>query len=98
MAEKPTLASRLTALGEAAELSRGRASAEIVDASLAVTARAGQRLAIAGDHTVVALAGATGSGKSSTFNALSGTELATTGVRRPTTSEAMAVAWGTEQP
>ncbi|WP_232547526.1 GTPase [Propioniciclava soli] len=98
MAERPTLAGRLTALGEAAELSRGRASADVVDAALAVTQRAGERLAIAGDHTVVALAGATGSGKSSTFNALSGTQLAMTGVRRPTTSEAMAVSWGTEQP
>ena len=35
---------------------------------------------------MVALAGSTGSGKSSTFNALAGRELAVTGVRRPTTS------------
>ena len=98
MAGKRTLASRLAALAEAAELSAGRAPAEVTDAALAVTRRAGERMAIAGDHTVVALAGATGSGKSSTFNALSGTQFATTGVRRPTTSEAMAVAWGTELP
>ena len=38
--------------------------------------RAGARLRLAGDHTVVALAGATGSGKSSTFNALTGLDLA----------------------
>jgi GTP-binding protein EngB required for normal cell division len=43
---------------------------------------------------VVALAGATGSGKSSMFNALSGTDLATVGVRRPTTAHAMAATWG----
>jgi GTP-binding protein EngB required for normal cell division len=43
---------------------------------------------------VVALAGATGSGKSSTFNALTGLDLATVGVRRPTTSFATACVWG----
>ena len=45
---------------------------------------------------MVALAGATGSGKSSMFNALSGTELATVGVRRPTTAHAMAAAGATD--
>lgn len=40
----------------------------------------------------------TGSGKSTSFNAISGTEFASTGLRRPTTSTAMAVAWGTELP
>ncbi len=45
-----------------------------------------RRLALSGAATVVALAGATGSGKSSLFNALSGTDLATVGVRRPTTA------------
>ena len=38
----------------------------------AVILRAGDRLALSRDHTVVALAGATGSGKSSLFNALAG--------------------------
>ena len=47
-----------------------------------------------GAATVVALAGATGSGKSSTFNALTGTDLATVGVRRPTTSTALACSFG----
>jgi GTP-binding protein EngB required for normal cell division len=40
------------------------------------------------------MAGATGSGKSSLFNALTGTDLATVGVRRPTTAHAMAATWG----
>ena len=56
--------------------------------------RAGSRLSA--DHTVVAIAGATGSGKSSTFNALTGLELAAVGVRRPTTSWATACVWGSE--
>ena len=54
------------------------------------------RLGLTADHTVVALAGATGSGKSSTFNALAGVELSSVGVRRPTTSWATACVWGKE--
>ena len=45
---------------------------------------------------MVAIAGATGSGKSSTFNALTGLELSAVGVRRPTTSWATACVWGSE--
>ncbi|MGW7004149.1 GTPase [Streptomyces sp. NPDC054933] len=44
-------------------------------------------------HTVVALAGATGSGKSSLFNALTGLDLAEVGVRRPTTASPLAYVW-----
>ena len=39
-----------------------------------VVEQADRRLALSGSATVVALAGATGSGKSSMFNALSGTD------------------------
>ena len=60
----------------------------------AVVDRASSRLRLSADHTVVALAGATGSGKSSTFNALTGLELSAVGVRRPTTSWATACVWG----
>ena len=47
----------------------------IVEQAANVVARAGGRLALSGSHTVVALAGTTGSGKSSLFNALAGTPL-----------------------
>ena len=93
-----SLTQRLKSLDEAAELSRDRSDAQVVDRAAAVIKRAGERVAFSGDHTVVALAGATGSGKSSLFNAISGTEFAQPGIRRPTTSKAMAVAWGTELP
>ncbi|BCJ59305.1 GTPase [Micromonospora endophytica] len=56
--------------------------------------RAGTRLALSRDHTVVALAGATGSGKSSLFNAMARMELSPVGVRRPTTGVAHACVWG----
>lgn len=59
-----------------------------------VVERAGTRLALSREHTVVALAGATGSGKSSLFNALARVDLSPVGVRRPTTSAAYACVWG----
>jgi GTP-binding protein EngB required for normal cell division len=56
--------------------------------------RAGSRLKLSQDHTVVALAGSTGSGKSSLFNALARLRLSPVGVRRPTTGVAHACVWG----
>jgi hypothetical protein len=56
-----------------------------VQPARAVVDRAGSRLTLSGAHTVVALAGTTGSGKSSLFNALAGAPLSPAGLRRPTT-------------
>ncbi|MFF0152342.1 GTPase [Micromonospora sp. NPDC005203] len=67
--------------------------AELVPAHTLVE-RAGTRLTLSRDHTVVALAGATGSGKSSLFNALAQLELSPVGVRRPTTGVTHACVWG----
>jgi len=88
-----SLDDRLTALARAADLADGRLDAEAVNAARAVISRAGVRASLSVDHTAVALAGATGSGKSSLFNLLSGTSLATVGVTRPTTSTAQAALW-----
>ncbi|PWJ47387.1 50S ribosome-binding GTPase [Quadrisphaera granulorum] len=60
----------------------------------AVAERARHRLASDTGASVVALAGATGSGKSSLFNAIAGLDVATVGVRRPTTSHPTACVWG----
>ena len=90
------VAIRVDGLQKAVEASRGRLDDSLVDEAAEVVERAGARLRLSGDHTVVALAGATGSGKSSTFNALAGLDLAAIGVRRPTTSWAMACAWGAD--
>ena len=86
---------RLTALREAAELARGRASDDAVGAADAVIARAGARLGLGVEATVVALAGPTGAGKSTLFNALAGDDIVAAGRRRPTTSTATAALWGT---
>ncbi|GAB3624021.1 50S ribosome-binding GTPase [Mariniluteicoccus endophyticus] len=90
------LGARLRALRTAAENANGRVDPEVVAPALQVVERAGRRLEVSGDATVVAIGGATGSGKSSTFNAVSGTELADPGIRRPTTSKAMAVTFGAD--
>jgi GTP-binding protein EngB required for normal cell division len=90
------LVDHLRALAEAVELCEGRVDPVALDEARRVVDQADRRLAISGSATVVALAGATGSGKSSIFNALSGTTLATVGVRRPTTAHAMASSWGDE--
>jgi energy-coupling factor transporter ATP-binding protein EcfA2 len=87
------LADRLAALREAVEIADGRLEVSEVGRARALLAKAGARAAL-GDATVVALAGATGSGKSTLFNALSGGEISSPGVRRPTTGVAHATTWG----
>jgi GTP-binding protein EngB required for normal cell division len=91
------LATRLEALDDVVELGRGRLDRELVDEAARVAGKAGARLRLGAAHTVVALAGATGSGKSSLVNALAGAEVSQVGVRRPTTSAATAVVWGAER-
>jgi len=86
---------RVTGLETAVTHARGRLDDALVDDGQEVVDRASSRLRLAAEHTVIAIAGATGSGKSSTFNALTGLELSAVGVRRPTTSWATACVWGT---
>jgi GTPase Era involved in 16S rRNA processing len=88
------LGARLDGLEAAVAAARGRLDDTLLDEVEAVTRRGAGRLRLSAQHTVVAIAGATGSGKSSTFNALTGLELSSTGVRRPTTSWATACVWG----
>jgi GTPase Era involved in 16S rRNA processing len=88
------LAARIQGLEGALTAAKGHLSEELLDEAAEVVQRARSRLRLSAEHTIVALAGATGSGKSSLFNRLSDLELAAVGVRRPTTSWAMACAWG----
>ena len=90
------IGARIEGLDAAIVASRGRLPDALLDESQTVLERASSRLWLSADHTVVALAGATGSGKSSTFNALTGLELSAVGVRRPTTSWATACVWGAD--
>jgi GTPase Era involved in 16S rRNA processing len=87
---------RIDGLATAINAGEGRLPVEAVAEAQAVVDRASSRLKLSADHTVVGVAGATGSGKSSTFNALTGLELSAVGVRRPTTSWATACVWGSQ--
>ena len=69
-------------------------SKSLLDDAEAVLKRAGERLRLSGNHTVVALAGGTGSGKSTLFNALSGATFSQPGVTRPMTRHVHACVWG----
>ncbi|MEV4248693.1 GTP-binding protein [Streptosporangium canum] len=88
------LGSRLAALARVVELGPGRVDPKLLAESGQLLLRAGDRLKLSSDHTVVALAGGTGSGKSTLFNSVSGLELSPTGVRRPTTARTHACVWG----
>ena len=85
---------RLAALREAADLAADRLDDADVEAARAVVERAGARLGLGLESTVVALAGPTGVGKSLLFNVLTGAELAAVGRRRPTTAAGQAAIWG----
>ena len=87
---------RVKGLGDAVGAARGRVPDALLDDLSAAAEKATGRLRLSSRHTVVAIAGATGSGKSSTYNALTGLELSSVGIRRPTTSWATAGVWGSE--
>src|SRR5580698_1468704 len=105
-----SLSPRLDALAELIRIGRAREaqgiaaadglddaggfSKSLLDDAEAVLKRAGERLRLSGNHTVVALAGGTGSGKSTLFNALSGATFSPPGVTRPTTRHVHACVWG----
>ncbi len=94
------LESRFQALGRFTRMVEAYVSPELepnLPAAQALVDRATARLRLSagpdGDHTVVALAGATGVGKSSLFNALARMDLSPAGHLRPTTGQAHACVW-----
>ncbi|MFM9611139.1 YfjP family GTPase [Streptomyces niveiscabiei] len=87
------LRSRLDALRELVGLSRARLDGKTLAEAGRVLDEAAARRRLSGQHTVVAIAGATGSGKSQLFNALAGVTISETGVRRPTTAAPIACSW-----
>ena len=93
------LSARLVALARMIQIGsarRGRNafSKKLLADAEEVLGRAGERMRLSSSHTVVVLAGGTGSGKSSLFNRLAGADLSTVGVTRPVTRDAHACVWG----
>ncbi|MEU3027995.1 YfjP family GTPase, partial [Streptomyces incarnatus] len=93
LAYEGPLRSRLDALRELVGLSRTRLDSQTLAEAGRVLDEAADRRKLSGRHTVVAIAGATGSGKSQLFNSLAGVAISETGVRRPTTSSPIACSW-----
>jgi predicted GTPase len=87
------LRSRLDALRELVGLSRTRLDSRTLAEAGRVLDEAAARRRLSGQHTIVAIAGATGSGKSQLFNTLAGVAISETGVRRPTTAAPIACSW-----
>ena len=94
-----TLTERLTAVARLIQIGSARAGPEGFDPGLLrdagdLLARAGERLRLSAEHTIVILAGGTGSGKSSLFNLLAGADFSPVGAIRPVTRKAHACVWG----
>ncbi|WP_061960605.1 GTP-binding protein [Demequina flava] len=94
--ETTALRERVARLRSAMEWASEAIPAAVRDDVFATVDRCEERLELGIDHTVVALAGGTGSGKSTLFNAILGREFAVSGVARPTTSKVSAAVWGTD--
>ncbi|HVB44994.1 MAG TPA: YfjP family GTPase [Streptosporangiaceae bacterium] len=93
------LSARLMALARMIQIGAARSgrdgfSKDLLAKAEDVIGRAGERMRLSSRHTVVVLAGGTGSGKSSLFNCLAGAEFSTVGVTRPVTKDAHACIWG----
>lgn len=92
------LTETLAEFSAALELAEGRLPDETVNLGRLIVDKADGRLRHGTDHTLVSFLGATGGGKSSLTNAIAGSDIATTGIRRPTTSTTLALYWGDADP
>ena len=86
-----TLPEGIVCLDNALEAERGHLDEELLTEGANLLSKVRTRRAEGMEHTVVAFAGCTGSGKSSLLNAVVGEDLAPVAARRPTTSRALAV-------
>jgi energy-coupling factor transporter ATP-binding protein EcfA2 len=98
---KASLSDRLTAVARMIQIGAARSgpdgfSPDLIADAEALLAKAGERLRLSSQHTIVVLAGGTGSGKSSLFNVLAGADFSPVGVLRPVTREPHACVWGME--
>ncbi|HEY7429917.1 MAG TPA: GTPase [Streptosporangiaceae bacterium] len=93
------LSDRFTAVARLIQIGSARTGGDGFDPGLlqdaeGLLARAGERLRLSAEHTIVVLAGGTGSGKSSLFNRLAGAEFSAAGAIRPVTRQPHACVWG----
>jgi GTPase Era involved in 16S rRNA processing len=89
--------SRLDALARLVGTAEERLPPDALSPAGEVLRRAADRFGLSAEHTAAVVAGATGVGKSSLFNALVGIGLSPVAVRRPTTTQAIACVWEAER-
>ncbi|QAY62185.1 ABC transporter [Xylanimonas allomyrinae] len=93
MTDDATLRARTDALAQALTVAHDRLDAPTTARVQQAVDGVRERLALGVEHTVVALAGGTGSGKSSLFNKICRLTFADVGIKRPTTARVTACSW-----
>ena len=91
--EKSRLARQLEGLADALMVGPGLLTEAQMESGEHLGRQAEDRFHLSPEHTTVGFFGATGSGKSSLFNRVVGSEVAHAGVKRPTTFKVTAALW-----
>ena len=86
----------VASLKEAISYGEGRVPETVLLDAAATLERLSQRRELSTEHTVIGFFGATGSGKSTLFNAIAGQNIALSAPTRPTTSTVQAAIWEAE--
>ena len=95
MATSP-FARSVASLKEAISYGEGRVPETVLLDAAETLERLSQRRELSTEHTVIGFFGATGSGKSTLFNAIAGQNIALSAPTRPTTSTVQAAIWEAE--
>ena len=86
----------VASLKEAISYGEGRVPETVLLDAAETLERLSQRRELSTEHTVIGFFGATGSGKSTLFNAIAGQNIALSAPTRPTTSTVQAAIWAAE--
>lgn len=86
----------VASLKDAISYGEGRVPETVLLDAAATLERLSQRRELSTEHTVIGFFGATGSGKSTLFNAIAGQNIALSAPTRPTTSTVQAAIWEAE--
>ena len=89
-----SLSQQMTGLNKVISVGENLLAPDVLAQAQELADRTAQRRSLSPSHTVIGLFGATGSGKSSVFNALVEDNVTRTGLIRPTTNTATAAVWG----
>ena len=91
-----TFARAVASLNDALDYGRDRLPEPVVLEASEALERMSRRRELSTEHTIIGFFGATGSGKSTLFNAVAGYPIARSAPTRPTTSAVQAAVWGAE--